>query len=73
MSKIGDIDIHDPKGPVIWADRGERLLCDGSLVSRKKYPILYGTIGLAYADEDKRCCNAELFPLPDLMDWNEKR
>jgi microcystin-dependent protein len=40
---------------------------DGSLISRKKNPILYSIISTLYCDEDLRCCNAELFALPDLI------
>ena len=50
----------------IEADGGAKLKADGSLVSRKRWPRLYATIGMQFADEDKRCCTAELFPLPDL-------
>ncbi len=67
MSKIGDICTYYPGGPAILADEGIWLPCDGRLVSRKAYPILYSLIGMTYADEDKRCCNAELFPLPELI------
>lgn len=64
--KIGDINLHYPGGPAIMADGPLWLPCDGRLVSRKAYPLLYAHVGMGYADEDKRCCNAELFPLPDL-------
>ena len=67
QNKIGDIWLHGKDGPTILTDHGP-VLCDGSLLSRKKYPILYGLIGMAYADEDKRCCTAELFPIPDLRE-----
>ena len=63
--KIGDINVNYPGCPAILADGHIWLPCDGRLVSRKAYPVLYSVIGMAHADEDKRCCNAELFPLPD--------
>ena len=62
--KIGDINIH-LECPAIYADGGVWLVCSGQLVSRKQFPLLYSKIGMSYADEDQRCCNAELFPLPD--------
>jgi hypothetical protein len=58
--KIGDINVAYPGGPAILADGGVWLPL-GSLASRKRYPKLYAAIGQTYADEDKRCCNAELF------------
>lgn len=61
--KIGDICVYYPGGPAILADGNIWIPFDGRLVSRKLYPILYSIIGQTYADEDKRCCNAELFPL----------
>ena len=65
--KIGDVWVQsDP--PWIYADGGEQLPCDGSLVSRKKYPQLYLLIGHTYGDEDERCCTSELFPLPNLKE-----
>lgn len=70
--KIGDINVNYPGCPAILVDGGVWLPCDGRLISRKAYPTLYGIIGLLWADEDKRCCTAELFPLPDLREF-EKR
>lgn len=62
-SKIGDVRMWvDP--PTIKTDEGWKP-ADGSLVSRKKNPILYSIIGHTYSDEDLRCCNAELFALPN--------
>lgn len=64
MPKIGDINLQNSV-PMIYADGGTWLTCSGQLVSRKDFPGLYSKIGMSYADEDQRCCNAELFPLPD--------
>lgn len=66
--KIGDICVYYPSGPAILADGDIWLPCDGRPVSRKVYPALYALIGQTYSDEDKRCCNSELFSLPDLVE-----
>lgn len=63
--KIGDVNVNYPEGPAIFVDGEVWLPCDGRLLSRKSFPILYSILGMTFADEDKRCCNAELFPLPD--------
>ena len=62
--KIGDINLQNSV-PMIYADGGTWLKCSGQLVSRKQFPLLYAHLGMSYADEDQRCCNAELFPVPD--------
>jgi len=72
LNKIGDVRIWAKSGPIIMADGEIWLPADGRLVSRKAYPVLYSKIGMSYADEDKRCCNAELFPLPDLRTEAER-
>ncbi len=60
MPELGDINVSYPGGARMLADGGVWLPC-GTLQSRKVYPQLYALIGQTYADEDKRCCNAELF------------
>ncbi len=73
MDKIGDINTSYPGGPAMLVDGGRWEICDGRLLSRKTNPETYALIGMTYADEDKRCCNAELFPLPDLIERAEDR
>lgn len=70
--KIGDINVNYPGGPAIYADGNFWIICDGSLVSRKTFPILYSIIGMTYADEDQRCCTSELFPVPDLREYERR-
>jgi len=72
LPKVGDINVNYPQGPHIFTDKGW-MLCDGRLLSRKDYSVLYSRIGMAYSDEDLRCCNSEQFAIPELREWEKRK